>query len=343
MKRPAVFFDRDNTLIASDGYLGDPDAVVLIAGAARLVSAVRQFGFATVVVSNQSGVARGMFDEQAVRSVNRRVDELLAQDDPGAIIDRHEYCPDHPEASVEAYRRDSDRRKPGAGMLFSAAEALSLDLPRSWLLGDAPRDIAAGRAAGCRTILFADPALPASPDAQATGPAPDFVVSSLAQALDVIAANLQEASVAPAADSAGDATAAADPEHSMDDLPVDSQLETAEQILAELRRQSQWLEQRSSAESRREEPAAQTQSSLRKIESLLSELVSNARRPAHSPHHGDFSVSKLLAGIVQILTLAALFFAYLSHPDATKVQTTLLVALSLQTLTIALLIMGRQR
>ena len=77
MKRPAVFFDRDNTLIASDGYLGDPSAVELVEGAADAVVRARSMGYATVVFSNQSGVARGMFGEEAVHAVNSRLDDLL--------------------------------------------------------------------------------------------------------------------------------------------------------------------------------------------------------------------------------------------------------------------------
>src|SRR5688572_2572686 len=148
MKRPAIFFDRDNTLIACDDYLGDPSKVQLVPGAANAVARARALGYATVVISNQSGVARGYFDETAVHNVNQRLDELLAEENPKAVIDRHEFCPDHPEASIEKYRRDSDRRKPGAGMIHSAAEALALDLSRSWLVGDAPRDVEAGKAAG---------------------------------------------------------------------------------------------------------------------------------------------------------------------------------------------------
>ena len=125
MKRPAIFFDRDNTLIACDDYLGDPAKVQLVPGAAEAVARARSLGYATVVISNQSGVARGYFDETAVHHVNQRLDEMLAEENPKAVIDRHEFCPDHPEASIEKYRRDSDRRKPGAGMIHSAAEALA--------------------------------------------------------------------------------------------------------------------------------------------------------------------------------------------------------------------------
>src|SRR4028119_578169 len=105
MKRAAVFFDRDNTLIANDGYLGDPKGVVLVEGAAEAVARARSLGFAVVVFSNQSGVARGMFSEEAVHAVNQRLDEMLLDENAQAVIDRHEFCPYHPQASVDRYRQ----------------------------------------------------------------------------------------------------------------------------------------------------------------------------------------------------------------------------------------------
>ena len=187
MKRPAVFFDRDNTLIANDGYLGDPGGVVLIEGAAQAVARARRLGFAVVTVSNQSGVARGMFTEQAVHSVNARMDELLSDQDAAARIDRHEFCPFHPDAYLERYRQESSLRKPKPGMILQAADRLDLDLPASWLIGDAARDIEAGKAAGCRTILFRDPAINPSPEAaRSSDEEPDFVVNSLHHAIDII-------------------------------------------------------------------------------------------------------------------------------------------------------------
>ena len=141
MKRPAVFFDRDNTLIACDGYLGDPAKVELIEGAAEAIVRVRELGFAAVVFSNQSGVARGMFPEEAVHAVNHRLDDLLHEEDPQAIIDRHDFCPYHPGAKLAKYRIDSDLRKPKPGMIYQAQRLLNLDLQRSWVVGDAPRDI----------------------------------------------------------------------------------------------------------------------------------------------------------------------------------------------------------
>lgn len=194
--RAAIFFDRDNTLIVNEGYLGDPAKVQLVDGAAAAVARARRLGFAVVVFSNQSGVARGLFDESAVHAVDRRMAELLAADDPAAIIDRHEFCPFHPQATVERYRQTSPLRKPAPGMIFQAQAALRLDLAASWVVGDAPRDVQAGRAAGCRTILFTPPNLPRSPAAIASpGSDSDFAVATLAEAMDVIERQMRPVAV----------------------------------------------------------------------------------------------------------------------------------------------------
>ncbi len=190
MKRPAVFFDRDNTLIACDGYLGDPEGVVLVEGAAELVARVRRLGYAAVTISNQSGVARGMFTEQDVHRVNSRLDEMLLDQEPGAVIDRHEFCPHHPEAVVPRYRQASEFRKPAPGMIYQAARQLDLDLARSWVVGDAPRDVEAGHAAGCRTILIKDPSLvPSEAASEVSSVDPDFVAASLKEVADFIESN----------------------------------------------------------------------------------------------------------------------------------------------------------
>src|SRR4051812_39669225 len=187
MRRRAVFFDRDNTLIVGNEYLGDPDKVVLMPGAADAVARARAMGFAVVIVSNQSGVARGMFDEDAVRAVNRRLDELLKAENSAALIDCHEFCPFHPEGTVERYRNESPLRKPKPGMILAAAERLALDLRGSWLIGDAPRDVEAGHAAGCRTILFQPEGVAPSPAAQqAWRVQPEFVVTTLEEAMDYV-------------------------------------------------------------------------------------------------------------------------------------------------------------
>lgn len=139
---PAVFLDRDGTLIEDTGYVADPREVRVYPRTAEALVSLKQRGFATVIVTNQSGLARGYFTEADYHAVHARLIELLG---PG-LIDATYFCADHPE-------RASERRKPGPGMLLEAARDLGLDLTRSWMVGDREGDLEAGRRAGCQSIL----------------------------------------------------------------------------------------------------------------------------------------------------------------------------------------------
>jgi D-glycero-D-manno-heptose 1,7-bisphosphate phosphatase len=180
MLRAAVFLDRDNTLIANDstgaghGDLGDPELVRLQPGVAEGLKTLREAGFALVVVTNQGGVARGRYTESDVDAVHQRIAQLVdAAANRRGVIDRFYYCPYHPEGTVEEYRREHPWRKPAPGMILQAAHDMNLDLQRSWLVGDQDRDIAAGRAAGVRTLILASDADAAAPS-QATAAASSF-------------------------------------------------------------------------------------------------------------------------------------------------------------------------
>jgi D-glycero-D-manno-heptose 1,7-bisphosphate phosphatase len=145
--RPAVFLDRDGTiLVERGGPPTDPGAVELIPGAAEGLRALAKRGFAVVVVTNQSGIARGHFDESTYRAVTERMLALLEAE--GARPDAVYHCPHHPSVHGPC-----SCRKPEAGMIFRAVDELRLDLGRSWCVGDAERDLRAGRAAGCDAIL----------------------------------------------------------------------------------------------------------------------------------------------------------------------------------------------
>jgi D-glycero-D-manno-heptose 1,7-bisphosphate phosphatase len=174
---PAVFLDRDDTLIHNDGDLGDPDQVRLMPGVPEGLRALRRAGFRLVVVTNQGGVARGRYTEDDVDLVHRRIAELV---DEAAgevdLLERFYYCPYHPDAAVAAYRRDHFWRKPRPGMLLQAARDLDLDLGSSWLIGDRPRDVEAGRTAGCRTILLSVDGVEAE-DCRPTAVAGDFIAA----------------------------------------------------------------------------------------------------------------------------------------------------------------------
>ena len=176
--RPAVFLDRDDTLIDDMSYTADAGRLRLKPGAPEALARLRQAGFALVVVTNQSGVARGHFTEEQLQAAHQRLREMLTAS--GAALDAIYYCPylDGPEAVVAAYRRQSDMRKPAPGMLLTAARELGIDLAASWMIGDAPRDVEAGRAAGCRTILIGNGAAPQT--------VADHVAPSLSTAADIV-------------------------------------------------------------------------------------------------------------------------------------------------------------
>jgi len=152
---PAVFLDRDDTLIycnsvTPDGDLGDPSLVELMPDVYEALRTLRQEGFTLVCVSNQAGVARGRYGPAEVDRVNARLNEML----DGMIVD-FRYCPFHPEAVVEEYRHpDHPDRKPNPGMLLRSAADLGVELARSWIVGDKPRDCEAGSRAGTGSALI---------------------------------------------------------------------------------------------------------------------------------------------------------------------------------------------
>lgn len=149
--KPAVFLDRDGVLIQDSHYVGSPDRVRLVPGSAEAVAALNRAGWPVVVVTNQAGVARGLYTPEAVDAVHDHIAELLRG--YGAAIDAFHFCPHHPEGEVPAFTGRCDCRKPQPGMLLRAAADLGLDLSASWMVGDRETDLAAGAAAGCRTVL----------------------------------------------------------------------------------------------------------------------------------------------------------------------------------------------
>lgn len=144
---PAVFLDRDGTLIDDVGYISDPSDVRLVPGAADALQALRAAGFRLVVVSNQSALGRGLVTQEQADAVHQRFVEELER--AGGQLDAAYYCPHTPEERC-------DCRKPLPGLIIDAARELELDLERSFMVGNSDVDVAAGKAAGCRAILLAD-------------------------------------------------------------------------------------------------------------------------------------------------------------------------------------------
>jgi len=206
MGTPAIFWDRDNTLVADPGYIDDPDKVALLPGAAAAVRRLAEAGFENIITTNQSGIARGLLDEPTLAKIHDRLRRLFAEAD--AKIDAIYYCPylDGDEAKVEQYRRASDLRKPKPGMLLKASLERKIDLVASWSIGDSLHDAKAGRAAGCRTILIRGPAT-SDPDGAKDG-AVDFVTDSPDDAADIVLKHTRTAAPASTPGNAGRAPAA---------------------------------------------------------------------------------------------------------------------------------------
>lgn len=163
----AVFVDRDDTLIVNRHYGSDPGAIELLDGVPEGLRSLREAGYKLILISNQSGVARGYFDEAAVGRMHDRLQKML--DAYGAALDGLEYCPHHPEGEVVPYAVECACRKPAPGMLRRAARKHGLNLSASWMVGDIAADVEAGKRAGTRTVLVGPEPSPLAPDFRAAG------------------------------------------------------------------------------------------------------------------------------------------------------------------------------
>lgn len=148
---PAVFLDRDGTLLEEGGYVDRLERLVVFPFSIDAVRLLNRAGFLVVIVTNQSGVARGLYPETFVHQAHDLISRRVA--DGGARLDGHYFCPHHPSAEIAEYRLECDCRKPAPGLFRRAAADLGIDLGRSFMVGDKGTDILAGRAAGCTPVL----------------------------------------------------------------------------------------------------------------------------------------------------------------------------------------------
>ncbi|GAB2692273.1 HAD family hydrolase [Mucilaginibacter koreensis] len=186
----AIFLDKDGTLIEDVPYNVNPELIKLKPNAIAGLKAMQDAGYDLIVVSNQAGVARGYFTEDALPAVWQKLTALVA--DAGIKFKAFYYCPNHPEGTVAPYNISCNFRKPMPGMLLQAAEEHQIDLHHSWMIGDILHDVEAGKRAGCKSILVDNGGetewLKDSPYRE-----PDFVVSDLQEAANVITRQTQPA------------------------------------------------------------------------------------------------------------------------------------------------------
>jgi D,D-heptose 1,7-bisphosphate phosphatase len=148
----AIFLDKDGTLVDDLPYNVEPRRMTLCSGAGAALRLLARLDYRLFVVSNQAGIAFGRFDEQAMETVQDRLQDLLQREQ--LTLDGYYYCPHHPDGSVAAYACECHCRKPMPGLLLQVAREHGIDLRSSWMIGDILHDVEAGNRAGCRTVLL---------------------------------------------------------------------------------------------------------------------------------------------------------------------------------------------
>ncbi|MEE9584238.1 MAG: HAD family hydrolase [Candidatus Brocadiales bacterium] len=179
MSKKAAFLDRDGTIVQGVEYLRSPEELVMQPNAARAIRKFNELGYLTIIVTNQSGVARGYFTEERLAEIHRRLLSMLSRE--GAHIDAIYYCPHLAEGTVKEYSVDCQCRKPRPGMLQKAAREYDVDLSMSIMIGDTPADIMAGKAVGCKTVLVQPPG-----NGFEMAENPDFIAKDLMDAVTLV-------------------------------------------------------------------------------------------------------------------------------------------------------------
>ncbi len=190
-KKKFVFLDRDGTINADKGYIGDPAQIEILPKAAEAIKRLNDAGCRVFGVSNQSGVARGYYSTKNVEAVNKKVIELVAR--AGGVIEEIFYCPHHPEGKIEKYSLKCDCRKPAAGMIRQAEDKYGLKkVSRAAVIGDKTTDIGLGHSIGAKTVLVATGYGVEERKKIETGSLapPDFYAADLSEAADYILTQL---------------------------------------------------------------------------------------------------------------------------------------------------------
>ena len=286
MANKAVFLDRDGTLMEDTGYLSDPAGVKLLPGVDLAIKSLHQAGFKIVVITNQSGVARGLLTEETLEEIHSELRRQLAE--KGAMLDAIYYCPFHPEGLVPKYTKESELRKPAPGMLQEAAEQLDISLRGSWMVGDNTRDVIAGQAAGCRTVFIRtseNQIQPAADTAEKGEFQADLTVQNLVEAARAIMR------AAPRPD--------AQPVVSPEDCTEDEAQQDANQGIS---------------------PPSEVDSQVRK------EILQHVRQISRQAEHEEFSITNLLGGVAQVLVGLFLLLVFYKALGATQIDQAVLWA-----------------
>jgi len=350
----AVFLDRDNTIIEDPGYINHPDQVHLLPGAAGALFDMKSMGYKLIIVSNQSGVARGIVTEEMLNKIHERLLKMLRKQ--GVFIDGIYYCPYLADGVIEKYRVDSDLRKPKPGMLLTAAEEMDIDLTHSWMIGDAYRDIEAGKRAGCMTILVNSQVSPAVK--KHTDPEPDCKAVNIKEAANIIKMCVRDGKLPYKAHELNTDISRNLPEDKTEisGEPAQTEVENESTLQAEedlpIEDQRQDLSQQCHDDSEYydddfddsdydemdgDESMAPEQSN--KTKRLLSEMLNRLNKNQRNEMFEEFSLLKVFAGIIQIVVFFFLAISLWFMLDPTRepasVHTMIGFAITFQLMAIA--------
>ena len=313
----AIFLDRDGTLIEDAGYLADPSGVALLPGVALALKKLKQAGYVLVVVSNQSGIARGLFDEAAVDAIHEEMSRQLAEH--GAAVDAIYYCPCHPEGHVHPYACESEHRKPKPGMLLQAADELDIDLTQSWMIGDKPADVAAGKRAGCRTIRMEpreDTVIHAEPD---LGDAkPDFVAGTFVEATQHVLQEMPD-------DEPPEQPTAAEEESCESNPPMPA---------------PHFSLQKPDIHDAPDEASSDDDGAIRR------EILRHVRQMSMHAGRSEFSLAHVIGGVTQMLAIVlvvVVLYQALAGTDTAKATLWCLLALVFQTMSLTFFTMSKKK
>jgi len=341
MSNKAIFLDRDDTLIDDPGYLSDPDQVKLLPGVPRALVEFKNMGYKTVVVTNQSAVARGIITEKVLRTIHSRLEELLAKEN--AFLDGIYYCPYHPDGVVARFRKESECRKPNPGMLLTAADEMDIDLGESWMIGNAPHDVEAGLSAGCKTILIDSPSRQNVP--QPGDPTPHYRAVNITEAVNIIKKYHRRRTESPPAPEPPEAL-------QVDAAPAEPALQETETIPEEPEPEAeapQIVEADPEGVEKATEPTPEnpephthdTEPETRPAEphwpvakdqadtteELLRQILDQLRAAQRSSMFNEFSVMRFIAGIVQMVVFLCLLITIWLLMSPNRDQNSVLIAL----------------
>ena len=312
MSDKAIFLDRDETLIEDPGYINHPDQVKLLDGVAEALIELKGLEYKLIIVTNQSAVARGIVTEKVLGEIHNRLKQLLTE--KGVFLDRIYYCPYHPDGVIPKYHKESDCRKPNPGMLLRAADEMDIDLSRSWCIGNSSRDIEAGLRAGCKTILIDLPSH--QKQLRPDQPRPDYRAVNIKEAINIIKKHHRRPDAA---------TITTGPSSTGQAEPVS---QAAEQVAQETEPVSQTEQEQPQSEPvELQTPPTEQEIPGDRTEQLLNSILRQLKRMQRDDMFGEFSIMRLMAGIIQIAVLFCLLITiwFLMSPD--KQDSSVLIAL----------------